>query len=193
MFFLTFCIGLFVLASSLFPLFYISGKHISNQGHSTLETYFLGKAPFESSIQVHESFLEISCLRTNNIIYPRLQRLQWAWSLYSTAVWICVIFVCANFFNIVLFGYWISFRNFFFSWAGHKLLSFTRHWWISAIFWIADSNHSWRLPGLGPQAMSTSTRGTFSSSRSIGNVKNEPDHLLVLVHGIMARYTLIIP
>lgn len=50
----------------------------------------------------------------------------------------------------------------------------------------SDSNHSWRLPGLGPQAMSTSTLGTFSSSSSIGNVKNEPDHLLVLVHGIMA-------
>ncbi|XP_038893907.1 uncharacterized protein LOC120082701 [Benincasa hispida] len=50
----------------------------------------------------------------------------------------------------------------------------------------SDSNHSWRLPGFGPQAMSTSTLGTFSSSSSIGNVKNEPDHLLVLVHGIMA-------
>ncbi|XP_022140245.1 uncharacterized protein LOC111010958 isoform X2 [Momordica charantia] len=49
-----------------------------------------------------------------------------------------------------------------------------------------DLNHSGRLPGLGPQAMSTSTHGTFSSSRSIGNVRNEPDHLLVLVHGIMA-------
>lgn len=56
---------------------------------------------------------------------------------------------------------------------------------------IADLNHSGRLPGLGPQAMSTSTHGTFSSSRSIGNVRNEPDHLLVLVHGIMARYPLV--
>ncbi|KAL0535007.1 hypothetical protein IC582_029317 [Cucumis melo] len=50
----------------------------------------------------------------------------------------------------------------------------------------SDSNHSWRLPGFGSQAMSTSTLGTFSSSDSIGNVQNKPDHLLVLVHGIMA-------
>ncbi|XP_023520181.1 putative lipase C4A8.10 [Cucurbita pepo subsp. pepo] len=51
---------------------------------------------------------------------------------------------------------------------------------------FTDSNHSWRLPDLGPQAMSTLTQGTLSSSSSIGNGKNKPDHLLVLVHGIMA-------
>ena len=62
--------------------------------------------------------------------------------------------------------------------------------WYQHILWIADLNHSWRLPGFGSQAMSTSTLGTFSSSNSIGNVQNKPDHLLVLVHGIMARYFL---
>lgn len=39
--------------------------------------------------------------------------------------------------------------------------------------------------------MSTTTQGNFGSSRGIANAKDEPDHLLVLVHGIMARYVLI--
>ncbi|XP_023541946.1 uncharacterized protein LOC111801937 isoform X1 [Cucurbita pepo subsp. pepo] len=50
----------------------------------------------------------------------------------------------------------------------------------------SDLNLSWRVFGLGPQGMSNSTQGTFLSSSSFGNVRNEPDHLLVLVHGIMA-------
>ncbi|KAL7211636.1 hypothetical protein ACSBR2_014482 [Camellia fascicularis] len=38
---------------------------------------------------------------------------------------------------------------------------------------------------LRAQAMST-TQGNFASARGITTVKNEPDHLLVLVHGILA-------
>ena len=37
----------------------------------------------------------------------------------------------------------------------------------------------------------TTTQGNAASSKGIVNAKNEPDHLLVLVHGIMARYMLI--
>ncbi|MBA0723875.1 hypothetical protein Golax_004419, partial [Gossypium laxum] len=40
--------------------------------------------------------------------------------------------------------------------------------------------------GLRAQAMSTTTQGGFAASGRIGNGKNEPDHLLVLVHGILA-------
>lgn len=36
--------------------------------------------------------------------------------------------------------------------------------------------------------MSTTTQGGFAASGRIVNGKNEPDHLLVLVHGILARY-----
>lgn len=34
----------------------------------------------------------------------------------------------------------------------------------------------------------SATTGNFGSSIVIGNEKNKPDHLLVLVHGILARY-----
>ncbi|GMY10247.1 lipid droplet phospholipase 1 isoform X3, partial [Fagus crenata] len=53
------------------------------------------------------------------------------------------------------------------------------------------TNNSWR--GLKAQAMgtTTTTQGNAASSKGIVNAKNEPDHLLVLVHGIMARYMLI--
>ena len=37
--------------------------------------------------------------------------------------------------------------------------------------------------------MSSTTQG-MSSYRNIGNSKNDPDHLLILVHGILARYAL---
>ena len=37
--------------------------------------------------------------------------------------------------------------------------------------------------------MSSTTQGK-SSDRNIGNLKNDPDHLLILVHGILARYVL---
>ncbi|MBA0598669.1 hypothetical protein Gorai_008424, partial [Gossypium raimondii] len=40
--------------------------------------------------------------------------------------------------------------------------------------------------GLRAQAMSTTTQGGFAAAGRIGNGKNEPDHLLVLVHGILA-------
>ncbi|WVZ25704.1 hypothetical protein V8G54_004248 [Vigna mungo] len=43
-----------------------------------------------------------------------------------------------------------------------------------------------RHQGLSAHAMSTVTHG--NSISSIGNLKNDPDHLLVLVHGILARY-----
>ncbi|MCI93165.1 alpha/beta-hydrolase superfamily protein, partial [Trifolium medium] len=39
---------------------------------------------------------------------------------------------------------------------------------------------------LRAQAMSTTTQGT-SPARTSGNLKNDPDHLLVLVHGIWSR------
>ncbi|KAI9198482.1 hypothetical protein LWI28_016647 [Acer negundo] len=46
--------------------------------------------------------------------------------------------------------------------------------------------NNWKHQGLKAHAMSTTTQGHFASSRGILNGKNEPDHLLVLVHGIMA-------
>ncbi|KAK0579682.1 hypothetical protein LWI29_029773 [Acer saccharum] len=46
--------------------------------------------------------------------------------------------------------------------------------------------NNWKHQGLRAHAMSTTTQGNFASSRGILNGKNEPDHLLVLVHGIMA-------
>ncbi|OMO65368.1 hypothetical protein COLO4_31303 [Corchorus olitorius] len=48
------------------------------------------------------------------------------------------------------------------------------------------TSNNWKQQGLSAQAMSTSTQGNFASSKSIGNGKNDPDHLLVLVHGILA-------
>ncbi|GLT80090.1 hypothetical protein SLA2020_515490 [Shorea laevis] len=45
-------------------------------------------------------------------------------------------------------------------------------------------NYSWKLQGF--RAMSITTQGSFGSSKNIANGKNEPDHLLVLVHGILA-------
>lgn len=48
----------------------------------------------------------------------------------------------------------------------------------------AGTNNSWRNQSPKAQAMSATTRGNLSSSRT---EKNEPDHLLVLVHGILAR------
>ncbi|TKY60034.1 putative lipase C4A8.10 [Spatholobus suberectus] len=48
----------------------------------------------------------------------------------------------------------------------------------------SGTNSGQRHQGLGAQAMSTVTHG--KSIASIGNVKNDPDHLLVLVHGILA-------
>ncbi|CAN6546300.1 unnamed protein product [Malus baccata var. baccata] len=43
---------------------------------------------------------------------------------------------------------------------------------------------SWRNQGLRAQAMTS--QGNFGSSRDIANAEEKPDHLLVLVHGIMA-------
>ncbi|GAV57387.1 DUF676 domain-containing protein [Cephalotus follicularis] len=45
----------------------------------------------------------------------------------------------------------------------------------------------WKHQGMRGQAITT-LKGNDSSSRDIVNRKNEPDHLLVLVHGILARY-----
>ena len=60
---------------------------------------------------------------------------------------------------------------------------------IKAGRWIfAGTNSGQRHQGLRAQAMSTVTLG--NSIASIGNLKNDPDHLLVLVHGILARYAI---
>lgn len=57
---------------------------------------------------------------------------------------------------------------------------------IKAGRWIfAGTNSGQRHQGLRAQAMSIVTLG--NSIASIGNLKNNPDHLLVLVHGILAR------
>ncbi|XP_007025389.2 PREDICTED: putative lipase YDR444W isoform X1 [Theobroma cacao] len=50
----------------------------------------------------------------------------------------------------------------------------------------SGTNNNWKHQGHRAQAMSTATQGNFASSKSISNGKNEPDHLLVLVHGILA-------
>jgi hypothetical protein len=55
----------------------------------------------------------------------------------------------------------------------------------------AGTNNSWRHQGRKAQAMGITTQGNAASPRGISNSKNEPDHLLVLVHGILARYMLI--
>ncbi|XP_024025639.1 uncharacterized protein LOC21389244 [Morus notabilis] len=46
--------------------------------------------------------------------------------------------------------------------------------------------NSWRNQGLKAQAMSMTTEGNYGSSRGIADGKDGPDHLLVLVHGILA-------
>lgn len=48
------------------------------------------------------------------------------------------------------------------------------------------TNYSLKHQGLRAQAMSTTSQGSFGSSQNIKNGKYEPDHLLVLVHGILA-------
>lgn len=48
-------------------------------------------------------------------------------------------------------------------------------------------NNNWTNQIFKAYAMSTAI-GNSESSTSIANRENEPDHLLVLVHGIMGRY-----
>ncbi|KAL4369243.1 hypothetical protein GQ457_05G034520 [Hibiscus cannabinus] len=52
----------------------------------------------------------------------------------------------------------------------------------------SGTNSNRKHQGLRAQAMSTTTQGDFAASNRIGNAKNDPDpdHLLVLVHGILA-------
>ncbi|CAJ1938621.1 unnamed protein product [Sphenostylis stenocarpa] len=50
--------------------------------------------------------------------------------------------------------------------------------------WGVGTSSGQGQQGLSAQAMSTVTHG--NSISSIGNLKNDPDHLLVLVHGILA-------
>ncbi|KAK8484940.1 hypothetical protein V6N13_068240 [Hibiscus sabdariffa] len=50
----------------------------------------------------------------------------------------------------------------------------------------SGTNSNWRHQGLRAQAMSTTTQGDLAASNRLGNGENEPDHLLVLVHGILA-------
>ncbi|KAL9383774.1 hypothetical protein Peur_024097 [Populus x canadensis] len=47
-------------------------------------------------------------------------------------------------------------------------------------------NNNWKPQGIKSQATNTATKGRFSSSSGAMNGKSEPDHLLVLVHGILA-------
>ncbi|XP_011045931.1 PREDICTED: uncharacterized protein LOC105140696 isoform X2 [Populus euphratica] len=47
-------------------------------------------------------------------------------------------------------------------------------------------NNNWKPEGIKSQATNTATKGRFSSSSGSMNGKSEPDHLLVLVHGILA-------
>ena len=53
----------------------------------------------------------------------------------------------------------------------------------------AGINSTWKHKSLRAQAMST-TQGNAASPRGFMHGKYEPDHLLVLVHGILARYIL---
>ncbi|KAH9749022.1 DUF676 domain-containing protein [Citrus sinensis] len=46
--------------------------------------------------------------------------------------------------------------------------------------------NNWKQQGLKAQTMGTTTQESFASSRGTLNGKNKPDHLLVLVHGILA-------
>ncbi|KAJ7968702.1 Alpha/beta-hydrolase superfamily protein [Quillaja saponaria] len=50
----------------------------------------------------------------------------------------------------------------------------------------SGTNSTWTHQGLRAQAMSTTTHGKATSCQGTWNTKNEPDHLLVLVHGILA-------
>lgn len=52
---------------------------------------------------------------------------------------------------------------------------------------LAGSKNIWKHKRVRAQAMSTS-KGNLASSRSSVNVEDKPDHLLVLVHGILARF-----
>ncbi|KAJ4823162.1 hypothetical protein Tsubulata_019212 [Turnera subulata] len=47
-------------------------------------------------------------------------------------------------------------------------------------------NNNWKHQSLRAQPMNSSSQGTFGSSMGSMSGKNEPDHLLVLVHGILA-------
>lgn len=48
------------------------------------------------------------------------------------------------------------------------------------------TNYSLKHQGLRAQTMGTTAQGSFGSSMNIAKGKDEPDHLLVLVHGILA-------
>ncbi|XP_023645783.1 putative lipase YDR444W isoform X1 [Capsella rubella] len=53
-------------------------------------------------------------------------------------------------------------------------------------FDFAGSSRSWNQQGLRVQAMSATAQRNFSLSKGDNDEKSEPDHLLVLVHGILA-------
>ncbi|XP_044461094.1 uncharacterized protein LOC123192569 isoform X2 [Mangifera indica] len=56
----------------------------------------------------------------------------------------------------------------------------------SSNFNFSSGINNWKHQGFKAQAMSTTTQENFASSRGIVNGRNDPDHLLVLVHGILA-------
>lgn len=66
----------------------------------------------------------------------------------------------------------------------YMLLSFTL--FVSFDWTLAGVKNICSNERLKSHAMST-TQGNLASPKGIGNLKDEPDHLLVLVHGIMAR------
>uniref|UniRef100_A0A2P2KFC5 Catalytic n=1 Tax=Rhizophora mucronata TaxID=61149 RepID=A0A2P2KFC5_RHIMU len=55
----------------------------------------------------------------------------------------------------------------------------------------SGASSNWKHQDLRSQAMNTTAQGILASSSGTVNGKSEPDHLLVLVHGIFARYELI--
>ncbi|CAI0444780.1 unnamed protein product [Linum tenue] len=50
----------------------------------------------------------------------------------------------------------------------------------------AGVNSNWKHQDFRAQAMDTASQGSFQSSDVLTNGRNDPDHLLVLVHGILA-------
>ena len=55
---------------------------------------------------------------------------------------------------------------------------------------FAGINIFFKPHGLSAQAMSTH-QGNIVSPQRLSHVNDEPDHLLVLVHGILARYIIV--
>ncbi|XP_031268241.1 uncharacterized protein LOC116126714 [Pistacia vera] len=68
---------------------------------------------------------------------------------------------------------------------GHGPLASSTSFFFSCSCFSSGINN-WKHQGFKAQAMSTTTQENFASPRGIVNGRNDPDHLLVLVHGILA-------